>query len=112
MNALKCGEFDALVMSQESRLGREAIETAYALKQIVSAGVRVFFFLEGNERTLETPTDKLLMSVAAFADELERDRARQARRAAHQRSVGGDCASQLPDGGRWDGGAPDRARTQ
>lgn len=77
MNALPHRSFDAIVMSEESRLGREAIETAYALKQIVSAGVRVFFYLDGAERTLGSPTDKLLMSVTAFADELERERARQ-----------------------------------
>jgi DNA invertase Pin-like site-specific DNA recombinase len=35
--------FQALVMSEESRLGREAIETAYALKQLGQAGVLVFF---------------------------------------------------------------------
>jgi site-specific DNA recombinase len=70
-------QFDVLVMSEESRLGREAIETAYALKQMISAGVRVFFYLDDRERTLQGPTDKLLMSVAAFADELERERARQ-----------------------------------
>ena len=29
--------------------GREAIETAYALKQLVQAGVRVFFYLENRE---------------------------------------------------------------
>jgi hypothetical protein len=34
-------------MSEESRLGREQIETAYALKQIIQAGVRVF----SNSRT-------------------------------------------------------------
>ena len=39
-------EFQVLVMSEESRLGREQIETAYALKQIMDAGVRVFFDLE------------------------------------------------------------------
>ena len=78
MNALSPRPlFDALIMSEESRLGREAIETAYALKQIVTAGVRVFFYLEDRERLLQGPTDKLLMSVAAFADELERERARQ-----------------------------------
>ncbi|MDP2320710.1 MAG: recombinase family protein [Acidobacteriota bacterium] len=78
MNALTPKpKFDVLIMSEESRLGREAIETAYALKQIVSAGVRVFFYLEDRERILQTPTDKLLMSVTAFADELERERARQ-----------------------------------
>ena len=61
MNALKPRPaFDAIVMSEESRLGREAIETAYALKQIISAGVRVFFYLENRERTFETATDKIL----------------------------------------------------
>lgn len=78
MNALKpWPPFQVLVMSEESRLGREAIETAYALKQLIQAGVRVFFYLENRERTFDSPTDKLLMSVAAFADELEREKARQ-----------------------------------
>ena len=41
MNALKPRPaFNVLIMSEESRLGREAIETAYVLKQIVAAGVR------------------------------------------------------------------------
>jgi site-specific DNA recombinase len=64
-------------MSEESRLGREAIETAYALKQLVTAGVRVFFYLEDRERTLDSPTDKIMLSLTAFADELEREKARQ-----------------------------------
>jgi site-specific DNA recombinase len=37
--------------------------------------VRVFFYLEDRERTFDSPTDKLLMSVTAFADELERQKA-------------------------------------
>ena len=54
MNALKPRPaFDVLIMSEESRLGREQIETAYALKQITDAGVRVFFYLEDRERTLD-----------------------------------------------------------
>jgi site-specific DNA recombinase len=69
--------FQVLVMSEESRLGREQIETAYALKQIITAGVRVFYYLEDRERVLESPTDKLLLSVTAFADEMEREKARQ-----------------------------------
>src|SRR2546428_8896045 len=36
MNALKpAAPFNVLIMSEESRLGREAIETAYAVKQLV-----------------------------------------------------------------------------
>lgn len=78
MNALKPRPtFQVLVMSEESRLGREAIETAYALKQLVTAGVRVFFYLEDRERTLDSPTDKIMLSLTAFADELERVKARQ-----------------------------------
>src|SRR5207248_10217800 len=78
MNALRPRPpFQALVMSEESRLGREAIETAYALKQLVTAGVRVFFYLEDRERTLDSPTDKIMLSLTAFADELEREKARQ-----------------------------------
>jgi site-specific DNA recombinase len=78
MNALKPrAPFQVLVMSEESRLGREAIETSYALKQIVTAGVRCFFYIENRERTLGTPTDKFMMSLTAFTDELEREKARQ-----------------------------------
>jgi len=69
--------FRVLIMSEESRLGREAIETAFVLKQIITAGVQVWFYLEDRQRTLESPTDKLLLSVTAFADELEREKARQ-----------------------------------
>jgi DNA invertase Pin-like site-specific DNA recombinase len=78
MNALKRRPpFQVLIMSEESRLGREAIETAYALKQIITSGVRVFFYLEDRERTLDSPADKILLSLTAYADELEREKARQ-----------------------------------
>src|SRR5262245_49798300 len=48
-------QFQVLIMSEESRLGREAIETAFILKQIISANVRVFFYLDNRERTLDSP---------------------------------------------------------
>ena len=64
-------------MSEESRLGRESIETAYALKQLVTSGVRLFFYLEDHERTLDSPVDKIMLSVTTFADEVEREKARQ-----------------------------------
>ena len=64
-------------MSEESRLGREQIETAYALKQIMDAGVRVFFYLEDRERTLDSALDKMMLSLTGFASEMERERAKQ-----------------------------------
>jgi DNA invertase Pin-like site-specific DNA recombinase len=69
--------FQVLVMSEESRLGREAIETGYVLKQIMDAGVRVFFYLEDRERTLDTAMDKVVLSLTNFASEMEREKARQ-----------------------------------
>ncbi len=78
MNALKPRPpFQVLIMSEESRLGREQIETAYALKQIMDAGVRVFFYLEDRERTLDTAMDKVMLSLTGFAAEMEREKARQ-----------------------------------
>ena len=53
-------------MSDESRLGREQIATADALQQITDAGVRVFFYLEDQERTMGTATDKLISTIKNF----------------------------------------------
>ena len=78
LNALRPQpRFQALIMSEESRLGREQIETAYMLKQIMQAGVRVFFYLEDRERTLDSALDKAMLSLSNFAAELEREKARQ-----------------------------------
>ena len=68
--------FQALIMSEESRLGREAIETAFALKQIIIAGVRVFLYLEDRERELNSPMEKAMLSLQTMADEMEREKAR------------------------------------
>jgi DNA invertase Pin-like site-specific DNA recombinase len=98
MNALKPRlPFQVLIMSEESRLGREAIETAYALKQLVTASVRVFFYLEDRERTLNSPIEKAMLSLQTMADEMEREKARQRTYDAMQRKAraghvtGGRC---------------------
>ena len=78
MNALKPRPpFDILIMSEESRLGRESIETAYSLKTITDAGVRVFFYLEDRERKLDSAMDKVMFSLASFGAEVEREKCRQ-----------------------------------
>jgi site-specific DNA recombinase len=69
--------FQVLVMSEESRLGREQIETAYVVKQILDAGVRIFYYLTDQERTLDSATEKVLLSLAGFASEMERERGQQ-----------------------------------
>ena len=78
MNALKPRpDFQVLIMSEESRLGRESIETAYALKQITDAGVQVWFYLTDQERKLDTALDKVMLSLTNFASEMEREKASQ-----------------------------------
>src|SRR5712691_11147166 len=64
--------FQVLIMSEESRLGREQIQTAYIIKQILDAGVRIFYYLDDRERTLDSATDKLFPSITSFASETER----------------------------------------
>ena len=63
MNALKPRPpFQVLVMSEESRLGREQLEVGYALKQIMQAGVRVFLSSwKIGSCTLDSPTDKIML---------------------------------------------------
>ena len=67
MNALTPeAPFDVLVVSELSRLGREQLETGYALKQLSEAGVTVYSYLQDREVLLDTPTDKFLMSAVNF----------------------------------------------
>ena len=78
MNALKPkAPFHALIMSEESRLGREQIQTAFALQQITDAGVRVWFYLTDEERKLDTAMEKIMGALAGFASEMEREKTSQ-----------------------------------
>jgi site-specific DNA recombinase len=95
MAAVKRPTFNVLIMSESSRLGREAWETGYALKQILAAGVRVFFYLENRECSFDHPLDKLQFSLVQAFDEMERTR-------ASQRST--DKALQLARAGHVTGG--------
>jgi site-specific DNA recombinase len=87
--------FQVLITSEESRLGREQIETAYVIKQILDAGVRLFYYLDDRERTLDSATEKLLLSITSFASETERERGQQR---TH------DALSRLARGGYVTGG--------
>ena len=88
MNALKPrAPFQALLMSEVSRLGREQIETAYAMKTLAVAGVRCFSYLEDRELLMESATDKFLLGAVTFAADLEREKARQRTRDAMVRKA-------------------------
>lgn len=48
-----------------------------ALKELVSAGVRVFYCLEDKERTIDSPIETAIMALETFGAELERAKASQ-----------------------------------
>jgi DNA invertase Pin-like site-specific DNA recombinase len=83
-------------MSEESRLGREAIETVRV--ETVDRGRRAC--LGSISRTVsvgsDSATDKILLSLTAFADELEREKARQRTYEVMQRKA---KAGHVTDGG-------------
>src|SRR6266571_4958109 len=77
--------FAGLFLADKDRLGREQFETNHILKQISVAGVRIFEYQNGGQEVrLESPMDKLIMSVSNFAAELERAKASQRTRDALQ----------------------------
>ncbi len=69
--------FGALVVMDESRLGREALETGYLLKRLLRAGVRIFCYLDDRELRFDTATEKMVAIVRGAAADLERDSGRQ-----------------------------------
>jgi DNA invertase Pin-like site-specific DNA recombinase len=82
--------FQVLIVSDLDRLGREQLATGYVLKQIVSAGVRVFSYLERKEIALDSPIATFIMQAQAFGATLEREKARQRTTdAVHQKARAG-----------------------
>lgn len=83
LNALKPrSPFQALVVMDKDRLGREMYDALPILKRLSEAGVRVFEYLKGREVLLDTPTNKLIQSIEFYAAETERDQASRRTRAA------------------------------
>src|SRR5581483_8377700 len=69
--------FEALIVSERSRLGREMIETGSVLKRLALAGVAVWSYLDGQRLALDTAHDRMVASVLGIVDDLERERGRQ-----------------------------------
>jgi site-specific DNA recombinase len=74
--------FDLVVISEPSRLGRDRLRTELVLQDLREADVRVFAYLAGEEVRLDTPEMRFALAARAFADELEREKAKQRTRDA------------------------------
>lgn len=78
MNALKPEPpFHILIMSEESRLGRDRIKTEYHLQDIIEAGVRVFYYHSDHEARMDDATSSFMQSVKLYAAQVEREKAQQ-----------------------------------
>jgi DNA invertase Pin-like site-specific DNA recombinase len=58
--------FQALILMDQSRLGRSTREIPYALGRIMDAGVRVFCYLTGSEIQGATETDQFMLAAMAY----------------------------------------------
>ena len=80
-------EFDVIVTSELSRLGREQSQTANVLANIYAKAKRVFFYLTDEEVKFESAVDKFMISAVTFGAELEREKASQRSRDALSRKA-------------------------
>lgn len=98
MNALKPKpEFQAMIMSEESRLGRDRIKTEYHLQSLIEAGVRIFCYLTDQEARMDDATSGFMNSLKLYAAQMEREKAQQRvydamiRKAKAGHVCGGSC---------------------
>lgn len=80
LNNLK--SFDAIVMSESSRFGRDMARNTSYIINIVENGVRIFYYLTDEEEKAETPEQRLMITVKSYASEVERQKASQRSRDA------------------------------
>jgi site-specific DNA recombinase len=80
-------EFNVIVMSEPSRLGRDMLRNAYHIGEILEAGVRIFYYLTNEEEKAETPEQKIMLTLKGYASEVERQKASQRSRDALERKA-------------------------
>jgi site-specific DNA recombinase len=77
LNAAKRREIDAVVCRDETRLGGDTFRTGIVVQDLLSADVRLFYYASGEQVTLDSSTDKIMLAVRNFASELEREKTAQ-----------------------------------
>jgi DNA invertase Pin-like site-specific DNA recombinase len=79
--------FDGLIVSEQSRLGRETIRTLAVIQQIQEAGIRIFSYLDDREITLEDDADEVQEFIRSWSSSQERRKASQRTREALARQA-------------------------
>lgn len=65
-------EFDVIVASENSRIGRDMVRNAVVIDDIRTKGVRLFYYLNDAEEKFDTPEQRLMATLGGFASEMER----------------------------------------
>ncbi len=68
----EAGKFQVLVVSEQSRLGRDMIEVAYTIKRIAESGVRIFSYLDDQEISVEDEVAQAMTFLRSFSSASER----------------------------------------
>jgi site-specific DNA recombinase len=85
--------FQVLIVNEQSRLGREQLDTMLAIRSIERAGVAIWACNTGRPITLNDESSQLLAAVEAWKDESERKRtSKRVRDAAFRRHATGHVA--------------------
>jgi DNA invertase Pin-like site-specific DNA recombinase len=65
-------EFDVIVTSELSRLGRDTVRTPVVIDDIRTAGKRIFYYLTDEEEKADTPEAQVMVALKSFGAALER----------------------------------------
>jgi site-specific DNA recombinase len=85
--------FQVLIISEQSRLGRDTIRTLATIQRIQDAGVRIFSYLDDREITIEQDTDEIQEFIRSWSSSQERKKAIQRTRdAMHAKARNGYVA--------------------
>lgn len=90
-------QFDVVVASENSRIGRDQYGNSYVFKKFKENDVQLFFYLSDEQLKYDTAIDQFMANVESFASQMERERIAQRTRDALERkakegySAGGRC---------------------
>ncbi len=79
--------FDVVVMSEISRLGRDMVRNAVVIDEIRSIGVQIWYYLTAEQEHADTPEQRIMVTLRSFAAEVERAKISQRTRDALERKA-------------------------
>ena len=77
LNAANDKQFDAVIVRDESRLGGDTFRSGLVIQDLLESGVKLIYYYEDKEITLDGAVDKFMIAARSFASELEREKTSQ-----------------------------------